>query len=123
MSPSFDRRLSQARHAIFDGGLFCVAKRNLLEQPEQMCLLDPQVKLAAMARRKGSCANSLELTTNMFIAWPRGAHCPVFVLGAIRFDPQEVAKGLRSKYGADDVAHKRLAARIRPPRAENQHVA
>jgi excisionase family DNA binding protein len=53
----------------------------------------------------------------------RGSLPSFRVGGAVRFDPQEVAKWLRSKYGADDVTHKRLPARIRPTRAENQHVA
>ncbi len=49
---------------------------------------------------------------------------PSFRVGAsLRFDPQEVAKWLRSKYRVDDAATKKLSSRIRPTRTENSHIA
>ena len=53
----------------------------------------------------------------------RGQLPSFHVGGAVRFDPQEVAKWLRLKYGVDDAVHGKPPARIRPARTDNQHVA
>jgi excisionase family DNA binding protein len=53
----------------------------------------------------------------------RGSLPSFHVGGAVRFDPQEVARWLRLKYGTDDAAHKRPSSRIRASATENQHVA
>ena len=53
----------------------------------------------------------------------RGALPSFHVGGAVRFDPQEVAKWLRLKYGADQSGRKRPSARIRPMRSQDEHVA
>lgn len=53
----------------------------------------------------------------------RGSLPSFHVGGAVRFDPQEVAKWLRLKYGADGIVHRKPSARVRPSRGEDQHVA
>ena len=53
----------------------------------------------------------------------RGSLPSFHVGGAVRFDPQEVAKWLRLKYGTDYAPAKKLPQRVRPTRTENQHVA
>ena len=53
----------------------------------------------------------------------RGSLPSFRVGGAVRFDPQEVAKWLRLKYVPGDIARKRPAGRVRSPRADIQHVA
>ena len=53
----------------------------------------------------------------------RGSLPSFRVGGAVRFDPQEVAKWLQLKYGPRDVAQKRPPARARSARADIQHVA
>ncbi|MHB8391165.1 MAG: helix-turn-helix domain-containing protein [Acidobacteriaceae bacterium] len=53
----------------------------------------------------------------------RGQLPSFHVGGAVRFDPQEVAKWLRLKYRLDDAVHGKPPARIRPARTDNQHVA
>ena len=53
----------------------------------------------------------------------RGSLPSFRVGGAVRFDPQEVAKWLRVKYGPGDFAHKKPPARSRSEPSEIQHVA
>ena len=53
----------------------------------------------------------------------RGSLPSYRVGAAVRFDPQEVAKWLRSKYGPGDPARKRPPVGVRPPRRDVQHVA
>ena len=43
--------------------------------------------------------------------------------GAIRFDPQEVAKWLRLKYGPEDVTGRRPPERVGPSRGVGQRIA
>lgn len=53
----------------------------------------------------------------------RGSLPSFHVGGAIRFDPQEVAKWLRLKYGADDPAKRRPPERVSSSRSEGQRIA
>lgn len=53
----------------------------------------------------------------------RGSLPSFHVGGAIRFDPQEVAKWLRLNYGSDDTAAKRPPERVSPSRAVGQRTA
>jgi excisionase family DNA binding protein len=43
--------------------------------------------------------------------------------GAIRFDPQEVAKWLRLKYGPEDATGRRPPERVGPSRGVGQRIA
>lgn len=43
--------------------------------------------------------------------------------GAVRFDPQEVAKWLRLKYGPDDATGRRPPERVGPSRGVEQRIA
>ncbi len=53
----------------------------------------------------------------------RGSLPSFHVGGAVRFDPQEVAKWLRLKYGAEIGQGKRPPGQVRTVRREEQHIA
>ncbi len=53
----------------------------------------------------------------------RGSLPSFHVGGAIRFDPQEVAKWLRLKYGLDDTAGKRPPERVNASRGVGERIA
>ena len=53
----------------------------------------------------------------------RGSLPSFRVGGAIRFDPQEVAKWLRSKYGMEPRVHRKLPQQVRFARRQDRHVA
>ena len=53
----------------------------------------------------------------------RGTLPSFHVGGAIRFDPQEVAKWLRLKYGLDDTAAKRPPERVNASRGVGERIA
>jgi excisionase family DNA binding protein len=53
----------------------------------------------------------------------RGALPSFHVGGAIRFDPQEVAKWLRLKYGPGDTTGRRPPDRVGPSRGVGQRIA
>lgn len=53
----------------------------------------------------------------------RGSLPSFHVGGAVRFDPQEVAKWLRQKYGFDDAAVKRPPAHVSSPRSADERIA
>ena len=53
----------------------------------------------------------------------RGSLPSFRVGGAVRFDPQEVAKWLRLKYGPGDIGQKKPPTRVRSAHADIQHVA
>jgi excisionase family DNA binding protein len=53
----------------------------------------------------------------------RGSLPSFHVGGAIRFDPQEVAKWLRLKYGPDDAAAKRPPERVSASRGVGERIA
>lgn len=53
----------------------------------------------------------------------RGSLPSFHVGGAIRFDPQEVAKWLRERYGPGCVTGKRPPERVGPARGVSQHIA
>jgi excisionase family DNA binding protein len=53
----------------------------------------------------------------------RGSLPSFHVGGAIRFDPQEVAKWLRLKYGQDDATGRRPPERVGPSRGVGQRTA
>lgn len=53
----------------------------------------------------------------------RGSLPSFHVGGAIRFDPQEVAKWLRLKYGPDDATGRRPPERVGPSRGAGQRIA
>ena len=53
----------------------------------------------------------------------RGSLPSFHVGGAIRFDPQEVAKWLRLKYGSNDPRKKRPSERVDASRDVGEHIA
>jgi excisionase family DNA binding protein len=53
----------------------------------------------------------------------RGSLPSFHVGGAVRFDPQEVAKWLRLKYGEDEGASKRPPGQDRPVHRRERHIA
>ncbi len=53
----------------------------------------------------------------------RGALPSFRVGGAVRFDPQEVAKWLRSKYGMEPRVDRKLPEQVRFARRQERHVA
>ncbi|ADV83188.1 helix-turn-helix domain-containing protein [Terriglobus saanensis] len=53
----------------------------------------------------------------------RGSLPSFHVGGAIRFDPQEVAKWLRLKYGPDETTGRKRPERIGPSRGVGQRIA
>lgn len=53
----------------------------------------------------------------------RGSLPSFHVGGAVRFDPQEVAKWLRMKYGLNTAVLKKPAERIGTDKTENQRIA
>lgn len=53
----------------------------------------------------------------------RGSLPSFHVGGAIRFDPQEVAKWLRLKYGPEDAPDRKLPERVGHSRGVGQHIA
>jgi excisionase family DNA binding protein len=53
----------------------------------------------------------------------RGSLPSFHVGGAVRFDPQEVAKWLRLKYGGDDAARRKPPERVGPSRGVGQRIA
>jgi excisionase family DNA binding protein len=53
----------------------------------------------------------------------RGSLPSFHVGGAIRFDPQEIAKWLRQKYGLDDTAAKRPPERANASRDVGERIA
>jgi excisionase family DNA binding protein len=53
----------------------------------------------------------------------RGSLPSFHVGGAVRFDPQEVAKWLRMKYGADHNTLRKPPGRVRAAGRQEQHIA
>jgi excisionase family DNA binding protein len=53
----------------------------------------------------------------------RGSLPSFHIGGAVRFDPQEVAKWLRLKYGVDPESARRLPGRVRTQGTSEQHIA
>ncbi len=53
----------------------------------------------------------------------RGSLPSFHVGGAIRFDPQEVAKWLRLRYGPEDATSRRPPERVGPSRGVGQRIA
>ena len=53
----------------------------------------------------------------------RGSLPSFHVGGAVRFDPQEVAKWLRMKYGADHDTRRKPPGRVRDAGRQEQHTA
>jgi excisionase family DNA binding protein len=53
----------------------------------------------------------------------RGSLPSFHVGGAVRFDPQEVAKWLRLKYGEDPATVRRLPGKVRIQGRSEQHIA
>lgn len=53
----------------------------------------------------------------------RGSLPSFHVGGAVRFDPQEVAKWLRLRYGTVPISGKKSPGQVRPPHRQQQHIA